>query len=110
MDIYPVKEYSLVNLYSSLNNWHSIDFEFFLDDPWIYLGEPNPIEYTERHDTDRHCRIDVECCIFENQLVELGRSWWRNPGGDHHEKINQHKECRPNPATNGRKSRFASPC
>lgn len=71
MDIYPVKKYSLINLYPLLNNWHSIDFEFFLDDPWIYLGESEPIDYTEPHETDSHCGVDVELCALENQLVEL---------------------------------------
>lgn len=66
MDIYPVKKHSLINLYLSLNNWHSTDFEIFLDDPWIHLGESDPIDYTEPHETDSYCRVDVELCALEN--------------------------------------------
>lgn len=109
MNSHPIKKYSLINLYSLLNNWHSVDFEFFLDDPWIYLGESDPIDYTERHETDRHCGVDVEFCICENQLAELDRSWWGNPWGDYQKEIGQRKECRPNPTTDRCKSRFTSP-
>lgn len=84
MDIYPFKKYSLIDLYPSLNNWHSIDFESSPDDPWIYLGKSEPIYHTEPHKTDSHCRVDVELCTLENQLVELSRlRWWRNPWDDY---------------------------